>query len=110
MTCPSQSPKPTNEAYAAAWDRAPTTRFADTSRICPDCVSAKALSTFMGHTAISITLDLYGHLMPGSEAEAAALLDKCVTATGETADERARGAGAGLTGAQLGREAHKPLV
>ena len=38
-------------------------------------VNAKALSTFMGHTNISITLDRYGHLMPGSEAEAADLLD-----------------------------------
>jgi hypothetical protein len=32
-------------------------------------------STFMGHANISITLDRYGHLMPGSEAEAAQLLD-----------------------------------
>jgi integrase len=38
-------------------------------------VNAKALSTFMGHANISITLDRYGHLMPGAEAEAAALLD-----------------------------------
>jgi len=27
--------------------------------------NAKALSTFMGHANISITLDRYGHLMPG---------------------------------------------
>jgi integrase len=38
-------------------------------------VNAKALSTFMGHANIGITLDLYGHMMPGSEAEAATLLD-----------------------------------
>jgi integrase len=38
-------------------------------------VNAKALSTFMGHAAIAITIDLYGHLMPGSEAQAADLLD-----------------------------------
>ena len=38
-------------------------------------VNAKALSTFMGHANISITLDRYGHLMPGSESEAADLLD-----------------------------------
>jgi integrase len=38
-------------------------------------VNAKALSTFMGHSSITITLDRYGHLMPGSESEAAALLD-----------------------------------
>jgi hypothetical protein len=34
-------------------------------------VNAKALSTYMGHANISITLDRYGHLMPGNEAEAA---------------------------------------
>ena len=38
-------------------------------------VNAKALSTYMGHANISITLDRYGHLMPGNEAEARALLD-----------------------------------
>jgi hypothetical protein len=38
-------------------------------------VNAKALSTHMGHAMISITLDRYGHLMPGNEAEAAGLLD-----------------------------------
>ncbi len=38
-------------------------------------VNAKALSTYMGHANISITLDRYGHLMPGNEEEAAELLD-----------------------------------
>jgi hypothetical protein len=38
-------------------------------------VNAKALSTYMGHATISITLDRYGHLMPGSESDAASLLD-----------------------------------
>lgn len=38
-------------------------------------VNAKALSTYMGHSSVSITLDRYGHLMPGNESEAAALLD-----------------------------------
>jgi integrase len=38
-------------------------------------VNAKALSTFMGHANISITLDRYGHLMPGAEDEAATLMD-----------------------------------
>lgn len=38
-------------------------------------VNAKALSTYMGHANIAITYDLYGHLMPGNEAEAAGLLD-----------------------------------
>jgi integrase len=41
----------------------------------PAGVNAKALSTFMGHANIAITLDLYGHLMPGSQAEAASPLD-----------------------------------
>ena len=38
-------------------------------------VNAKALSTFMGRANIGITLDLYGNLLPGSETEAADLLD-----------------------------------
>lgn len=38
-------------------------------------VNAKALSTFMGHSSVMITLDRYGHLFPGSEAQAADLLD-----------------------------------
>jgi integrase len=38
-------------------------------------VNAKALSTYMGHGNIAITFDRYGHLMPGNEQEAQALLD-----------------------------------
>jgi integrase len=38
-------------------------------------VNAKSLSTYMGHSSITLTLDRYGHLMPGNEGEAAALLD-----------------------------------
>jgi integrase len=38
-------------------------------------INSKAISTYMGHASITITLDRYGHLMPGSEAEAADLLD-----------------------------------
>jgi integrase len=38
-------------------------------------VNAKALSTYMGHSSIKVTFDLYGHLMPGAENEAAGLLD-----------------------------------
>jgi len=39
-------------------------------------VNAKALSTYMGHATIAITMDRYGHLMPGNEAEAAELFDR----------------------------------
>lgn len=38
-------------------------------------VNAKALSPYMGHASVMITLDRYGHLMPGNEEEAAGLLD-----------------------------------
>jgi integrase len=30
---------------------------------------------YLGHANIAITMDRYGHLMPGNEAEAAGLLD-----------------------------------
>ena len=46
----------------------------------------KALSTYTGNARISITLDRYGHLMPGSEEEAAGLLDDYL----ERADSTAR--------------------
>lgn len=42
-------------------------------------VNAKTLSTYMGHANIAITMDRYGHLMPGNEDEAAGLLDDYLT-------------------------------
>lgn len=48
-------------------------------------VNAKALSTYMGHAGIQITLDLYGHLMPGNESEAAAQLDAYLGRAGSRA-------------------------
>ena len=38
-------------------------------------VGIDKVSKFMGHASITITIDRYGHLLPGGEAEAAALLD-----------------------------------
>ena len=38
-------------------------------------VNAKSLQTYLGHSSIQITLDRYGHLMPGNEDEAVALVD-----------------------------------
>ncbi len=48
-------------------------------------VNAKALSTYLGHASIKITFDLYGHLMPGNENEAAALLDAYLSRASEDA-------------------------
>jgi integrase len=69
-------------------------------------VNPKALSTFMGHTSIKITFDLYGHLMPGSEAEAAKLLHAYLTAAGEQA---ARSADAEPAGAPAVRQPTAPV-
>jgi integrase len=74
---------PTVDARAkAAWHRAglePITlheaRHTFASLMIAAGVNAKALASYMGHTSVTITLDRYGHLMPGNEAEAAALLD-----------------------------------
>lgn len=44
-------------------------------------VNIKALQVFMGHASITVTLDRYGHLMPGSESEAAALMDAYLAAS-----------------------------
>jgi integrase len=46
-------------------------------------VNAKALSTYMGHASVTITLDRYGHLMPGNEQEAAGLLDAYLASAAE---------------------------
>jgi integrase len=50
-------------------------------------VNFKALSEFMGHSDISITLDRYGHLLPGAGDEAAELLDNYLN---EWRNEKAR--------------------
>ncbi len=47
----------------------------------------------MGHSPITVTFDLYGHLMPGAEAEAAGLLDAFLEAERERGEEAARAAG-----------------
>jgi len=52
-------------------------------------VNAKALSSYMGNASVTITYDRYGHLMPGNEAEAAALADRHIA--------RLTGASAGAT-------------
>ncbi len=60
----------------------------------------------MGHSSIKVTFDLYGHLMPGTEAEAAALLDTYLGFQIASGEEAARGADemqdGGLTGARTG--------
>jgi integrase len=38
-------------------------------------LNAKIIATYMGHSSIQVTYDLYGKLMPGNEAEAAALFE-----------------------------------
>jgi hypothetical protein len=75
------------------------------SRIIAAGVNPKALSTFIGHANISITLDRYGHLMPGSEAEAAGLLDGYLEAERVRAEVQARGATGEQTAEQLANKA-----
>jgi integrase len=48
-------------------------------------INSKALSTYMGHSSITITLDRYGHLLPGNETQAAHLLETWLTRTTATA-------------------------
>jgi integrase len=67
-------------------------------------VNVKALQVFMGHANIATTLDRYGHLLPGSEAEAAELLDGYLAAQQEQAEDRARAADPSETGAFTGAQ------
>ncbi|MEK6328203.1 MAG: tyrosine-type recombinase/integrase [Actinomycetota bacterium] len=74
-------------------------------------VNSKALQTFMGHSSITVTMDLYGHLMPGGEAEAAALADTYLQAQEDRGADQARAAElAGAdTGASLALRTEEPL-
>lgn len=83
----------------AAWKRAKLVRITPhacrhtfASLMIAAGVNPKALSTFMGHANISITLDLYGHLMPGAEAEAAGLLQALLDREHEQAEDAGRAA------------------
>jgi len=76
------NPGKAHERAHAAWDAAGLERITlhdarhtYASLMIAAGVNAKALSSYMGHANISITLDRYGHLMPGNEDEAAGLLD-----------------------------------
>lgn len=42
----------------------------------------------MGHSSITVTLDRYGHLMPGNEAQAAQMLDSYLRQENQTAAAR----------------------
>jgi hypothetical protein len=53
-------------------------------------VNTKALSTYMGHSSITITLDRYGHLLPGNEAEAATLFDAWLRHAAKRVSRRGR--------------------
>jgi integrase len=84
---------PTQDRADAAWKRASLARLTlhearhtFASLMIAAGVNAKALSTYMGHSSITITLDRYGHLMPGNEDEAADLLQAYL----ERADTQAR--------------------
>lgn len=55
-------------------------------------LNAKTISTYMGHSSIQITFDLYGHLMPGSEAESVKMMDAYLSgaSSGSQATETAQ--------------------
>lgn len=54
-------------------------------------VNAKSLSTYMGHSTITLTLDRYGHLLPGNENEAATMLENWLGGQYQAAAARSRG-------------------
>jgi integrase len=75
-------PKAVSARAGRAWQRAglqPITlhecRHTFASLMIAAGVNVKALSSYMGHASVTITLDRYGHLLPGNEREAACLLD-----------------------------------
>jgi Phage integrase family len=73
-------------------------------------VNAKGLSTYMGHAAIAITLDRYGHLMPGSEEEAAGLLDAYLVRSAEKVSGSSLGETSITYAAHLEAVAHRSTL
>lgn len=57
-------------------------------------VNAKAMQKFMGHSSINVTFDLYGHLMPGTEAETGRCWAPTLMRKSRPVSRRARAAGA----------------
>jgi hypothetical protein len=64
-------------------------------------VSTPSPPDLHGHSSIQVTFDLYGHLMPGSEAEAATLLEVYLAAERKRSDAASRGAPGASTGASV---------
>ena len=65
-------------AFTSSWKLSRRSQVIDVSKVSlmiAAGVNAKALSVYMGHASVMITLDRYGHLFPGNEEEAAGLLD-----------------------------------
>ena len=61
-------------------------------------VNAKAITAYLGHASIQTTFDLYGHLMPGNQDEAVALVDAYL----ERADSLRRHAQLDTAGSESG--------
>lgn len=75
-------PSTVNRRVATAWRRAglePVTlhdlRHTFASLLIDAGINLKAVSEYMGHSSITITVDRYGHLLPGSRDEVRAAMD-----------------------------------
>ncbi len=76
------NPSTTNQRAKTAWANARLTpinlhecRHSYAAYMIAAGINTKALSTYMGHASITITLDRYGHLLPGNEHQAAGMLE-----------------------------------
>jgi len=88
------NPSSLNLHTKKAWDKAALTpiglhecRHSYAAYMIAAGINSKALSTYMGHSSITITLDRYGHLLPGNETQAAHLLDTWLTTAAQTATQ-----------------------
>jgi integrase len=80
-------PSSTRNRAIAAWDDAGLeaiglheARHTFASLLIDAGVNAKAVQEFMGHSTITMTFDVYGHLMPGARDEVRERMDKYLAA------------------------------